>query len=129
MKIQVQTFAGIVPKVSPRLLAESQAQVAQNTRLESGDLETWLGLSPEQALTRSAARSLYRFKGRYWFEWGENVDAVRAPLPGDGSAQNCVYSNPPYSLGSHASRSSCHASLPSTGLAHECHGNGRAVAD
>jgi len=87
LKIQVQTFAGIVPKVSPRLLAESQAQVAQNTRLESGDLETWLGLSPEQALTRSAARSLYRFKGRYWFEWGENVDAVRAPLPGDVSAR------------------------------------------
>lgn len=87
MRLTVETFAGIKPRVSPRLLPADQATVAHNTRLESGDLEAWRALADVQPLANASSQSIYLFERRYWLEWSGRVDVVRGPLPGETDAR------------------------------------------
>ncbi|WP_423820828.1 hypothetical protein V5738_10850 [Salinisphaera sp. SPP-AMP-43] len=85
MRLTIEQFAGMVPRAAARLLNASQAQVARNARLESGDIETWRGLAHVHNLANPASTSIYRFAGQYWFEWTGVVDVARGPIPGDAS--------------------------------------------
>jgi hypothetical protein len=51
MGLRVSGFAGIVPRLSPTLLQESQAQTADNARLFSGEIRTWDGNQYVRGLT------------------------------------------------------------------------------
>lgn len=39
--IKLTAFAGIVPRTSPSLLQDNEAQTASNTKLYSGELRSW----------------------------------------------------------------------------------------
>ena len=87
----VTDFAGLAPRVDPRLLANNQAQDALNTRLWSGALEAFKDVSaavvtPSKAGTKQA---IYRFgqdvtnEAQYWFHWTVDVDVARGPIASD----------------------------------------------
>jgi len=79
----VEGFGGIRPRVSTRLLADNEAQVASNARLESAELRGWpLPLSIE-SLGGSGRRTIYRFGGSTWLKWNTDVDVARSPVEGD----------------------------------------------
>jgi len=85
-------FAGMVPQVSPRLLAPNQAQLALNTKLWSGEIRAFRDLSavvtPSKVGTK---KTIYRFgqdvvnEAQYWFHWLNDVDVVRGPVNNDAS--------------------------------------------
>jgi len=84
VKIAIDTFAGMVPRVSPRLLAQNQAQAARNTRLDSGDLVAWrAGVDTPGIVKAGPIQSIYLYDGQYWFHWLQVVDVVRGPIPED----------------------------------------------
>ena len=80
--IKLERFAGMVPRVSPRLLGPHQALDARNCRLVSGALEAYQQPLAVGDVT-GAASSLYHYDGRSWFEWTQAVDCVRSPVNRD----------------------------------------------
>jgi hypothetical protein len=67
MKILIDDFKGIAPKIPSDLLAEGFAQSAVNVRLERGLLESFKGLAPAAVSVPSTARSLFHYMDGYWF--------------------------------------------------------------
>ena len=80
-------FAGIVPGVSPRLLAEQFGQIAENIDFESGRLVATKTDTDEFTLANSTRRSIYKYEygssSSVWLQWNEEVDVVPGPIPGD----------------------------------------------
>lgn len=72
--LSVQTFAGTVPKTSPRLLESGQAQVAQNCQLQRGHLEPLKALGSAQAL---AGQTVFKLADR-WLEFTKTVDVAKS---------------------------------------------------
>ena len=91
--IQLKSFGGISPKVSPRLLADNQAQVALNCAVFSGTIIPLPGLGATAAtLTKTGTpKTIYRFgqdiisDANYWFHWTTEVDVARGQIAGDTS--------------------------------------------
>lgn len=98
MKIELPTYRGRAPRVSPRALSEGYAQVANSPRLLSGDLESWRERKFSAGLAKSGRiNTIYRLASRtgdrtpFWLHWtdaelaaGEtNVDVALGPEPGD----------------------------------------------
>ena len=91
--IQIKQFGGVAPKVPPRYLQDSQAQVALNGPLYAGALQplagfgSWLLTLPKSGVIQS----MYRFgqdtasDTQYWFHWTQDVDVARGPIAGDTS--------------------------------------------
>jgi hypothetical protein len=82
--IRVSSFAGEVPRLIPRLLAENYAQIAENVRVERGDLLPIRASRFEQRLD-AAAKTIYKH-GDTWLSFDEVVSVVPAPI-----AENRVY--------------------------------------
>lgn len=79
----VSGFSGMTPKVSPRLLGESNAQVATNCDFRAGSLGNLLGLSQVMNLEKTPpVLSMHRHlqneadEDQYWFHWTSDVDVV-----------------------------------------------------
>lgn len=77
--VKITNFYGIAPKVSPELLPETAAQIANNTKLYSGDLIPY----PEPYIIGNTGRTgtirtLYALKDpagdNVWFSWTTDVD-------------------------------------------------------
>lgn len=91
--VQIKTFGGISPKVSPRLLQDNQAQVATNCAVFSGTIIPLPGLGTTSAtLTKTGTpKTIYRFgqdlisDANYWFHWTTDVDVARSQIAGDTS--------------------------------------------
>jgi hypothetical protein len=91
--IQLKSFGGISPKVSPRLLADNQAQVALNCAVFSGTIIPLPGVGATVAtLTKTGTpKTIYRFgqdlisDANYWFHWTTDVDVARGQIAGDTS--------------------------------------------
>jgi hypothetical protein len=79
--INVQTFIGEAPRVSPRLLPDTAAQSAVNCRMETGDVLAWRQFVSEKVLA-AAATTIYKLNGS-WLSWNADVDVARGPIPGD----------------------------------------------
>lgn len=83
--IRLIGFSGEIPRLMPRLLPESAAQAAFNTRLESGDLRP---IRKSKSTLSSASlpsvtpASIYRFDGE-WLSWASNVNAAPGPVASD----------------------------------------------
>lgn len=83
MKLQVQSFRGEAPRVTPRGLPENAAQAAVNCRMQTGDLESWRQFVPEQALANTGpVQTIYKLNGA-WLSWDHQVDVARPLIPGD----------------------------------------------
>lgn len=81
-------FSGIAPGVSPRLLADQFAQVAENVDFQSGRLAPTTNDSEVFTLQGGLRRSIYFYRDTNWLEWDEDgVKAVPGPIPGDTLAR------------------------------------------
>lgn len=81
-------FSGIAPGVSPRLLADQFAQVAENVDFQSGRLTPTTSDSEVFTLQGGLRRSIYYYRDTNWLEWDEDgVKAVPGPIPGDTLAR------------------------------------------
>ena len=96
MKIAVQSFLGIAPKVSPRYLPNGAAQIAVDVEAFGQSLKPLRGLgalgTPTFLLSPSGTlNTIYRFgqdelladDHRYWFRWTTEVDVCRSQIAGD----------------------------------------------
>lgn len=82
--IRITGFAGMVPLVSARLLADNQAQLAANCKLRSGEVRPYRTPAPAGALAKAGTiRTLSRYADSYWLHWTEDVDVVPAALAED----------------------------------------------
>lgn len=83
------TFGGIAPQLSPRLLADTLAQTAENVILDSGRLVPLTDNSTVQALDTTGQNSIFKYEtggNTYWLEWAdEGVDVVLGPIAGDNT--------------------------------------------
>ena len=77
-------FSGIAPGVSPRLLAEQFAQLAENIDFESGRLNPVTDESDTLTLANSTRRSIFLYRDTNWLQWNEDdVSVVEGPIPAD----------------------------------------------
>lgn len=80
--LKVLGFDGLVPRTSATMLADNQAQVADNVKLYSQELRSWRG----PALTDGTAtfpQTIYKFYNSgapLWLKWSTLVDVVPGPL-------------------------------------------------
>lgn len=88
--ISTRGFAGIAPAVSNEELPDNGAQVAENCRLEGGDIEAWNAPLQVHLLTSvQPVLSLYRFsinlasETQFWFQFTTDVDVIKGPVAGD----------------------------------------------
>ena len=86
---KIDTFGGKAPKIYARLLPNDVAQVAENTRLDSGRLEPWKGnastsITPVASYSVSAAtKTLFRYNSSTWIGSNDELDIVRSPIAED----------------------------------------------
>lgn len=92
--IKLEDFSGMIPRVSPRLLPNSAATVARNTKLLNGELRGYRApreiadLTYEPFTVRRAYRLEYNDQyygaGEHWINFdSRDVDVVRSPIVND----------------------------------------------
>lgn len=87
MKIRVERFTGIAPRLGKKLLPDNAATLAVNSRLESGELRPFTQPSSIQATLVAGAKSVYplgapSFK---YLSWDVDVDVAPSPIADDES--------------------------------------------
>jgi hypothetical protein len=84
MLVKAEQFGGVAPKIAPRLLPPTAAQIAVNCKLGSGSLRPWKVPLFVQAPTKTGTKqSLFLYTNQYWFHWLTDVNAVKCPIAGD----------------------------------------------
>jgi hypothetical protein len=75
--IRIQNFGGLVPRMSPRLLAGGQALRAELTKLWSGEIRPFIEKAKiDVPLVQDCmAKTIYKFKD-VWLSWCADVDVV-----------------------------------------------------
>lgn len=81
MAIRIASFAGEIPRLIPRLLGDNYAQIAQNTKLEQGNL---LPIRRGRFIKTldTPAKTIFRH-GDDWLSWPGIIDAVPGPVASD----------------------------------------------
>lgn len=81
--MRITRFRGIIPRTSPRLLEDSEAQIAANTNLSSGEMRP-LSIPGSPYVTTKVGPLLALYKAdALWLTWPYDVDVCRSPLPGE----------------------------------------------
>lgn len=81
MIIKLTGFGGEIPRTIPRLLPDSMAQDAFNTKLENGAL-TPIRQSKLVSTLAAPAKTIFK-NGESWLSWDAYVDVVRGPVADD----------------------------------------------
>lgn len=81
MIIRLAGFMGEAPRTIPRLLPDSMAQQAYNTKLDNGALKPIHQARFDNRLS-SPAKTIYLHQGQ-WIGWDQVVDVVRGPVAED----------------------------------------------
>jgi len=84
--LRFSSFAGMVPRLGRRLLQESQAQVATNVRLTSGQLAPLRDVVFVNEPNLTGIVSIYKMVQDgvdYWLAWNVDVDVAKGPIAGD----------------------------------------------
>ena len=85
MRIVIDSFRGMAPRLTPRALPPNGAQIATNAKLLSGDLEAYRQfLLTKQLANDAPVRSIYLLDNE-WLSWGTQVDVARGIIPGDNT--------------------------------------------
>lgn len=82
-RVEIEGFDGLQPRTSPTLLADNQAQQADNVKLYSQELRYWRGPVFDYAPAMTNIKSLYRLRSASdsrWLTWQTDVDVVPGPL-------------------------------------------------
>lgn len=81
--IKVDSFSGVSPRTGVSRLEDNQAQIASNTKLQSGEIRPWYREVFVQVADVFDADTLYKMPGvtnqHRWLTWGTDVDIVAAP--------------------------------------------------
>lgn len=91
MKLTWTEFAGISPRIDPRVLPNGIAQVADNTNTERGGVRGLEGVRDIMPLAKTGVRTIYRFgqgmtsETQYWFHWDKDVHVIKGPIADDTS--------------------------------------------
>lgn len=81
--IRLRGFKGALPAINAKYLPDQNSQFARNTRLWRDSLRPVNGLRASVAIsTATKPETIFRY-GSSWFEWTEDVDVVRSPVPND----------------------------------------------
>lgn len=80
--IKLIGFSGEQPRIVPRLMPETAAQSAVNTRLDDGGLTPVRKTVFEATADSATCRSIYRHDGD-WLCWEDEVDAAPGPVAQD----------------------------------------------
>ena len=85
--IKLNTFGGLAPKASPRLLKDELATTATDVNLESGRLVPVRDNSDTLTLSNSSRQSIFKYTDspERWLQFDEDVNVVRSAIPGDTS--------------------------------------------
>ncbi len=86
---RITGFSGLVPRLAKQLLGASQAQVATNCNLTSGDLRPRNGpLLVFAPVIANDIVSMFRMEkdgNEKWLAWDKDVDVARSPVAGNTS--------------------------------------------
>ena len=86
MRLAWKTFSGLIPKVSPRNLPDTAAQVANNCWLAETDLQPIKTPLFVTTLADALQKSIYLWRrggSEEWLSWDRDVDVVRGPIADD----------------------------------------------
>jgi hypothetical protein len=88
--IVVKAFNGLRPISDPVLLANEDAQVAQNVLLNSGAMRPMNSLTLMKSLVKTAPLTIYRYdpdnnqaESAFWLEFAKDTDIMRSPIAQD----------------------------------------------
>jgi hypothetical protein len=88
MKLSVPSFAGMRPRVGAKYLEPSEAVLAKDCRLYSGELRPLRERKSIATLPKAGPiQSLYLFARQFWFHWAGDVDAVGTMVPGNTTSR------------------------------------------
>lgn len=84
-RVEIEGFDGLQPRTSPTLLANNQAQQADNVKLYSQELRYWRGPVLDTKPAMTGIKTLYRLwntssETACWLTWQTDVDVVPGPL-------------------------------------------------
>ena len=89
--IKLNTFGGLAPKASPRLLQDQLATTATDVNVESGRLVPFRDNTDTLTLSNSNRQTIFKYTDspERWLQFDEKVDVVRSPIAGD--TNNTLY--------------------------------------
>ena len=80
--LKLLQFSGEIPRILPRLLPETGAQLAENVRLDDGGLTPVRGLRLEHGFGDIPIQTIYKH-GDTWLSWDAVVNAAPGPVATD----------------------------------------------
>lgn len=97
MKLSIQSFLGIAPKVPPRYLPDGGAQIATNVEATGQSVKPLPGTALLRSLSSPGGviQTIYRFgqdlndELEHWFRWATPVDVCRSQIAGDVAEWTC----------------------------------------
>jgi len=83
--LKLNNFSGLSPRTGPTNLAPNQAQVANNVKLQSGEIRAWQKPLLSYTPGLSDVRTIYKLENTSlvtsaWLEFGTDVDVVPGPV-------------------------------------------------
>lgn len=92
----VKKFTGVIPRVGSRYLPDNGAQIANNVKLYSGEIRSWLATTAVNTPSKGGnIQSCYRMYStgtistttstEAWLAWTDDVDAIRGQIAADTS--------------------------------------------
>ena len=82
-QITLEQFNGLAPKVQPRNLDVTLAQVAVDVRFDRANLSPMKGTTPIGESVPAGSTHLYLYEDTTWLAWDRRVNVVRSPISGD----------------------------------------------
>lgn len=82
-QLKIMGFDGLVPRMSATMLADNQAQIAENVKLYSHELRYWRGEKLSYSPSSTGIQTIWRYytsdPDPYWLTWTSEVDVVTSP--------------------------------------------------
>jgi len=82
MKVRTYKFDGMIPRLEPRLLGSTNAQVAENVDLLTGIISPIKEPGNVATLSGSSRKTVFPYN-EGWLEWDNDVDVCRSPIIDD----------------------------------------------
>lgn len=82
--LSLSNFNGLIPRTGPANLDPTNAQIAVNTRLQSGEIKSWKGKTVEYQTIQEGVQTIFKLEGPSgegaWAEWTVDTDVVFSPM-------------------------------------------------
>jgi hypothetical protein len=83
--LKLENFSGLSPRTGPTNLQPNQAQVANNVKLQSGEIRAWRKPVSVYTPGNSTVQTIYKLENTTagtsaWLEWPTDVDVVPGPV-------------------------------------------------